>query len=159
MMTTFLRKQNIVINIAFFFILIGLIWSLPLLLENVFNIKNVVFCEKPSIKKVGILMMIIGGLLAAPILETLIFQQLLYSLFSKTSYLKNRKFLTCIVSGLFFGLIHIYSLHYIITTSLIGFVLMYAFYLYIDNLKKSFWFVATIHFCVNLAAILQQLFL
>lgn len=155
-MTIFLRKLHIVINATFFFSLILFIWFVFSLLKETLNIGDIVFFKPPSINKDGVLGIIIKGLLVAPLLETLVFQRFIYFLFSKISYLNNKNTLSCIVSGLLFGLSHAYSLYYIIVTTLVGFVFMYTYLIYIKNLKKSFWFVATIHFLVNLSALIED---
>lgn len=61
------------------------------------------------------------------------------------------------IAGIIFGLSHTYSLLYMIQTSLIGFVFMYAYLIHIQNLRKSFWLITIIHFLVNLTAFGEQL--
>ncbi|OJX87682.1 MAG: hypothetical protein BGP01_03690 [Paludibacter sp. 47-17] len=157
MLSDFFRKQNVVIFIAIFYCLILFINALFFAFTEIFNIGDFVFSEPPSLTNRGILGMIVKGLIIAPLLETLIYQQFIYYILSKLSFLKNQTLLICIVSGIVFGLAHTYSLIYMIQTSLIGFVFMYAFLIHIKNLNKSFWLVTFIHFMVNLSVFLEQL--
>lgn len=156
-MINFLRKQNIVIYITIFYSLISSIWLVVYFLKEILNISDVVFFEPPSINKDKVVGVAIKGLIAAPLIETLIFQKLIYFLFSKIPYFSNRITLICIVSGMLFGSTHFYSLYHIIATSLIGFILMYAYLIHINNLKKGFWLVAVIHFLINFSALLKDM--
>lgn len=157
MLNDFFRKQKVLIFIAIFYCVIISINILFYAFTAVFNIGDLEFTEPPSLTNRGIPGMIVKGLLIAPLLETLIYQQFIYYLLSKLSCLKNRTWLICMVAGIIFGLSHTYSLLYMIQTSLIGFVFMYAYLIHIQNLRKSFWLITIIHFMVNLTAFLEQL--
>jgi len=157
MITNFLRRQHIVIYVIIFYSLITFIWSVYFLLKETLNIYDIEFFAPPSINNDGVLKLIIGALIVAPLLETLFFQKFIYYLFSKISYLKIRNILSCLVSGLLFGLSHTYSLYYMFSTTIIGFVLMYAYLIHIKNQKQSYWIVVTIHFLINLSALIENL--
>lgn len=159
MLSDFFRRQNVIIFVVIFYCLILFVNVLFFAFTEIFNIVDFEFSEPPSLTNRGIPGMIVKGLVIAPILETLIYQQFIYYLLSKLSFLKNQTMLICVVSGIVFGLAHTYSLIYMIQTSLIGFVFMYAFLIHIENFKKSFWLITFIHFLVNLTVFLEQLLL
>lgn len=92
-----------------------------------------------------ILAVIIG-----PLFETWFNQYLPYYLLSKVKFLRERSYLILLISALFFGLNHFYSLFYIIYGILMGVVLMYGYMIKIKSDKKTFILIATCHGLLNL---------
>lgn len=89
--------------------------------------------------------------LAAPLLETYIFQRLFLE---GTILLTKQKIFSSIIVALFFGLSHWYSIPYIFKAFIAG--LLYNFlYLNISGRKQNpFWYVTITHMCFNLFAFL-----
>lgn len=115
-------------------------------LVSLFGIPDIVFV-KNDIDEYSIFMKIFTAVIMAPLLETLIFQKWFYRLLSKIKYFRNNVCWIIIISGILFGLSHCYSAHYMIITTAIGFLLMYAYILRID--KHPYWTVAAIHALSN----------
>lgn len=116
-------------------------------LIELFGIPDIEFKEQ-TLLEYGIIMQIVVAVIIAPLLETLINQKGVYWLLSKIKYFRNNVCWIIIISGIVFGSLHWYSLHYMILTTGIGFFLMYAYILRID--KHPYWTVAAIHSLYNL---------
>jgi hypothetical protein len=109
---------------------------------------DAVWFEFPNEKEPAVVL--IAGVIAAPLFETWFNQSLPYSLLNKLSYFRKRKFLILLISAVWFGLNHFYSLFYIIYGCLIGLVLMYGYMVRIKSDSKTFYLVAISHSLVNL---------
>lgn len=85
---------------------------------------------------------------AAPWIETIIFQYLPYLILSTVPIIKSNNYLIIFISSLFFGITHTYSTSYIFYAFFMGVILMGFF---IVRLKKedSFMAVFIIHMLVN----------
>lgn len=93
----------------------------------------------------------------APIVETFIGQSLPYKLLQRINYFKGKDFLILITAASFFGLIHFYSIFYIIYAFLVGLVLMYGYMLRIKVDNKSFTVIAICHSLLNLGIFIKNL--
>jgi hypothetical protein len=92
----------------------------------------------------------IDGIILAPLLETLIFQHLIFKL--SRFIIKNNKlslilFLT--VSSLSFGLSHFSSLVYIVYTVFIGFIFAFFYEVFYLKRSKPYWNVVFLHAMFN----------
>lgn len=87
-----------------------------------------------------------------PLLETLIFQKILYWLLNKVQYVQKRHYYLIIISALIFSLYHIYSLHYMLYSFITGAIYMYLYKIRID--KQPFATIFAIHSAINLFAVL-----
>lgn len=87
-----------------------------------------------------------------PLIETLIFQKWAYQLLSLVGWLKRRKILIILLGATLFGLIHFYSLSYIIYNFFIGALLMFSFIIRIG--KTPYLTVVVLHGLMNLFSIL-----
>ena len=95
--------------------------------------------------------LVIYCIIAAPLLETLIFQKGIIKLLSLSKKIKNNKLLLIFISAFFFGVAHgIYSIVYMVWASMIGIFLAYSFIIYEDKEKSGFWVTAIIHGLMNL---------
>jgi hypothetical protein len=94
----------------------------------------------------------------APILETLLHQHLPFKLMQSWSWTKNKYGFYIIVSAILFGLIHAYSLQYMIFAFSVGLILAYMYFFYSKSPGKSFWSTTLIHAMRNLFAFLGALF-
>lgn len=90
------------------------------------------------------------AVIMAPLIETLIFQIGLYLFFKEGFRCKTLGI--CIASGIIFGLLHYYSLTYIIVTSFAGFSLQLWFIIYEKKYewKRAFLLIAALHSLHNL---------
>lgn len=94
------------------------------------------------------------AIIIAPIIETLVFQHLIFQVFRKWIPIKNKYFWAIIVSSVLFGLMHKYNIVYIIFAFLQGITLGYCYYFYKRNLVKAFWSTAVVHAAHNSIAVL-----
>lgn len=141
-------KNSFQKNILVFYLLqyAIVILSMPViyLVEQLFGEDN----DGPKLK--GLTMFIVAVIIA-PQFETLFAQALAHKV---GQYLKLKSTYIILLSALWFGLMHFYSLQYVILTFTIGLVLAYAYYLYQSSFRKAFWFVAAIHALHNLTSVL-----
>lgn len=95
------------------------------------------------------------AVILAPIIETFIFQYLIFKLTKKLS-----PFIYALLSALAFGFAHYHknsSFVEVIDVFLTGLIFAYAYYLYILKNESSFWYVVLLHMFVNLKIILVYL--
>ncbi|MBU5299390.1 CPBP family intramembrane metalloprotease [Clostridium sporogenes] len=94
---------------------------------------------------------VIGSIIIAPLLETLVFQMGIIKLLSLSEKFKNKKLILIIISAFFFGLSHgIYSTLYMICTFTAGILLAYSFIVYEEKENSGFWVTTIIHSLMNL---------
>jgi uncharacterized protein len=67
-------------------------------------------------------------------------------------FFRERSFLILLLSALVFGLLHTYSLFYIIYGFLAGIILMYGYMVRMKTDRNTFYLIATTHALVNLGA-------
>ncbi len=142
-----------------FFTLITYAFSFIDVIINIFfTLPNQYFKEPPSLEAEGIVWFALGVLLLAPVLETLLYQLLVYKIFNRFTNLKVKKnqYLLLFISALLFSLSHYYSILYIIRTFFLGLVLMYAYFLKAENTKQAFWLVTIIHALTNMLPFIIQ---
>ena len=94
------------------------------------------------------------GIILAPILETFINQHLPFKLMQKWSWTKNKYGLYILVSAIVFGLLHTYSLQYMIFAFSGGLILAYMYFFYSKTPGKSFGSTTLIHAIKNSVAVL-----
>jgi membrane protease YdiL (CAAX protease family) len=108
--------------------------------------------EIPDLKELGAIKLFIIATLFAPIIETLFFQtfiiHLIKSILKKIRY--NRFYIPILVSGLLFGLSHLYSLHYMISGVFMGLIFAFTYKVFMNRKENSFVVVAGIHSVANL---------
>ena len=85
----------------------------------------------------------------APLLETYIFQWLIYNMFE--SQFRKKLFLCCLLGGCIFGIVHLTSLMYIVVASFTGFLflLWYALFARKYNNFTAFCTIAIVHALSN----------
>ena len=98
------------------------------------------------------------AVIIAPIIETLVFQHLIFLIFRKWIPIKNKYFWAILISSVLFGLMHKYNVIYIIFAFLQGITLGYCYYFYKRNLVKAFWSTALVHAAHNSIAVLVASF-
>lgn len=104
----------------------------------------------PSISDKPLIYQFVGGVLLAPVIETLIFQAAPILLLKKYSSLKPGAII--LVSSLFFAVAHHYSISYVLFAFLVGVFLAYSYVLYLKKEASAFWVVTAIHSLRNLFA-------
>ena len=101
------------------------------------------------------------SLIVAPIVETLIFQFLVMNVLMR---LIPDKFpcklyvVFCVSAGLF-GIVHFYSISYIVFAFLVGLVLSYTYYYFSANKNIAFWSVVLVHAMRNGVTLLLEHYL
>ena len=136
------------------FILVGIFYSF--LTQWVFSIFNIIL--KNPIENRSKYFQFFVGVIISPLIETLIFQYLIFILLRKiikTKKLFNTAFLFAGTSV--FSIAHSYSLYYIIAMIVPSFLLCYCFLYYSNektSLKYSFWFTTLFHASTNFLAFL-----
>lgn len=93
-------------------------------------------------------------IIVAPIIETLLFQHIVFLIFRKWIPIKNKYFWAILVSSLLFSLGHPYNVIYIVFAFLQGLTIGYCYYFYKRNLVKAFWSTALVHAAHNSIAVL-----
>ena len=143
-----LAKSNIflysIVLSLVFFIVKGLVY----LIKDIFKIPDIQFREQLVNENFEVTVnLIINTLIFAPILETLAFQTLFFSIFRR---FKMKGWIIALISGIAFGAFHNYSLFYMISTAPIGFIFTYMYVLRakIDNKPLVSTMIA--HFTINL---------
>jgi uncharacterized protein len=155
--TIYLRKLK---GITFVFIVTSLLYIVSISFNIVLGFikqKDLIFLDYQS-KGNSIVFIFIAPILLAPILETFLGQYLPYYLLIKINYMKERSYLILIASALFFGLLHFYSLFYIIYAFFLGLILSYGYMLRVKDDKRTFIFIAICHSLLNLGIIIKNLF-
>lgn len=96
----------------------------------------------------------ISAIIAAPLLETLVFQMGIINLFSLIEKIKNNKLLLIFISALCFGAVHFYSILYIIRAFISGIFLAYCFIVYEDKGRSGYWVTVITHSLMNLVSVI-----
>ncbi len=105
----------------------------------------------------NIYMLLFGALIAAPIVETFIFQALPFYILTQKKYKVPRFWLYVFVSSIIFGVAHFYSLWYIIRIFFVGIIFASVFYLSKLRREKAIANTIFIHLAHNAFAILMYL--
>ena len=89
----------------------------------------------------------------APLFETFISQYCVFILLSRFSFFRNHQSFVILISAISFGVMHYYSLIYIVYAFIMGLFLMYAYMLRLQK-EDSFKAVSSIHALVNLSLLI-----
>ena len=98
--------------------------------------------------------LLLGILIFAPIVETALYQTLIFKL---TKWCRFNNITIVLISAVCFGLMHYYSLLYMISTFFTGSILMYVYILRSEYNNKPYWSVTLAHFMLNAFALLMVL--
>jgi hypothetical protein len=118
--------------------------------------KDIIWIDLSN-KENSITFLFILPIILAPIFETFLGQYLPYYLLNKVKYLNERSYLILLASALFFGLLHFYSLFYIIYAFMLGLIFMYGYMIRIKTDKKAFILIAISHSILNLGIFIKNL--
>ncbi len=91
----------------------------------------------------------ITGVVIAPVIETYIFQVIIYKVLRRSRFFRHNVRYIILVSAFLFGIAHCYHLFYMIGIFLSGIVFMAAYLSKLDDKKKAFWLVVLIHALAN----------
>lgn len=152
--STLLWKSNFFVSILLLFILFLVFYVIWTPVYYYFLEKyDIIFSPTPNetIMTVGLGRQLLEVVILAPLIETLIFQKWFYNLFSLIGWLNRYKNFIILISAVAFGLIHFYSLSYIIYNFFIGALLMFTYIIKIN--KKAYWIVVILHSLMNLYSI------
>ncbi|CCZ07488.1 CPBP family intramembrane glutamic endopeptidase [Culturomica massiliensis] len=97
---------------------------------------------------------LISALILAPIVETALFQTLIYQL---KKWLHFNNITIVLISSVCFSLVHNFSLLYIISTFFIGSILMYTYILRSEYNNKPYWSMTLAHSTLNAFALFMLL--
>jgi hypothetical protein len=125
---------------------------------NIIEKIDIVWYDFPSEEK-DLVFLFVAGIIVAPILETWLCQTLPYTLLNKVKFLKERSYLILLISAVFFGLNHFYSLFYMIYGFLVGLIFMYGYMIRIKTDNKTYYLIVISHLLVNLVATIRNLLL
>jgi hypothetical protein len=154
--TTYLSKIK---GITFVFIITSLLYLVSISCNIVLGFikqKDLIFLNFPS-KENSIVFIFITPIILAPIIETFLGQSLPYYLLKKLGYMNGRNYLVITASALFFGILHFYSLFYIIYAFLLGLVLSYGYVVRIKSDKNAFLLIAVCHALLNAGILIRNL--
>jgi hypothetical protein len=154
---TELKKLN---RISFIIIITFLLFSLSFCFNFFLGFikqKDIIIFDLQNSSK-NIVFLFVTNVILAPIIETFLGQSFPYYLLRKVKYLRERGSLILIVSSLFFGLIHFYSIFYIVYAFLMGLILMYGYLVRIRNDNKTFLLIVICHSLLNLGIFIINLF-
>ncbi len=96
------------------------------LLET-WGIPDIHFFPTPDELPIGFVGMLILAVAFAPLVETLFFQLIPFKLLSKIRFMRENPIWIIIISALIFGMLHYYSIHYMIATFFMGMIFMYVY--------------------------------
>ena len=98
-----------------------------------------------------------SSVILIPLIETFLNQFLPYYLLIKVKYLREKSYLILLISAVFFGVLHFYSVFYIIFGFLLGLVFMYGYMVRIKTDNKTFYLIAITHALFNLGVFIIKL--
>lgn len=133
----------ILVSLMFLFTLIFHFFLDVIRIRDLTIVNNLVEEKNPVI-------LFVSTVILAPVVETYLCQSLPYKLLRKIKYFSKRDFSILITSALIFGLLHFYSLLYIIYAIFIGFILMYGYMIRVKSDKNVFLLIVISHSVFNL---------
>lgn len=95
----------------------------------------------------------------SPLIETFIFQWLVYEQLQAYAFFRKRIYLVILISGVIFGLIHNFSTEYQIFGFFLGCYLCFTYHYFKTFSKYAFFAVFIIHAFRNLLVVLGQFYL
>lgn len=149
-------KANMIQFCLIILVLVNLVRAIVHLSFKTLQLDDIGFSE-PLInldKPVLTVTVSISILVLAPIVETALFQTLIYKL---TKWCRFNNITIVLISAVCFGLMHYYSLLYMISTFFTGGILMYVYILRSEYNNKPYWSVTLAHFMLNAFALFMVL--
>lgn len=151
-----LAKTNVVLYSIFLWVVSFVLRGAVNVIQVIFRIPDVQFRAKPVDENLKITLdLLLNGLILAPLIESLLFQTLFFSLYKR---FRINKWVIILLSTVLFGLYHNYSIFYIVNTGIVGFLFMYFYILRAEQENKPFFATVVAHVFFNFAAIVIILF-
>lgn len=147
---SWLRKQNTIVFVA---VLLIVIYLLGTVLSTPFEqnwISDVRFFPDPADMGLPVVAMFFMAVIVAPLLETALFQALPFWIFYRFATFRQHRWIMVLIMALIFGSQHYYTVSYILITTGIGAVLMYAYI--IKWQRHAYWNVVALHAIWNAIA-------
>jgi uncharacterized protein len=153
---TYLKNLNRVSFVAFLTLVLFFIALCFNYFIGFIKDKDIVLVIFPS-KENNFGVQLISTVLLAPVIETFLCQALPYFLLNKVQFFHQRNCIILFTSALFFGILHFYSVFYIIYGFVLGLVLMFGYMIRIKNDKKAFLLIVICHTFLNLGILIINL--
>jgi hypothetical protein len=147
-----LGQQNFFVFVLILFILANIV---VIFFAFVLAVLNDFFSFSVHVRKeeMDLILRIASSCIVAPVIETLLCQNLLIHILKQLS---NRKTLQLLVASAIFGLLHFSNIFIVINAFLMGLVFNFGFIIYKENkgLKQATYAIITIHCLRNVLAII-----
>ena len=160
-LNAFLAKAN---RLYFVFSISGLLYLTFIItnllaynLEKYCLIKDIVLIQSPNINNYNNVVLFFIAVIVAPLIETLLFQSLPYFLLKDIPLLERKKIILILISALFFGITHFYSLFYVVYAFQLGIILMYGYVIRVKNDNKTFFLICVSHAFLNSGIFIFQI--
>lgn len=150
-----IRKSSFVTSVITLFTLFLAFWIIWTPLYYLYLSKyDILFMPTPNetLMILPLYRQILEAVVLGPLLETLSCQHWMYLLLSLNGWFNRHKVAIILLGALIFGILHFFSISYIIYTFFMGLLFMSAYILRLN--KNPYWTVAVIHALTNLFAIL-----
>ena len=141
-----IKEYSLLKFILHFYIVCILI---PVFKESIVYLFHIYLTDGPKIYDFFILNFI-KIVIVAPLFETFICQYAVFKLLSQFPLFRNHQSFIIVISAASFGIMHYYSLIYIVYAFIMGLFLMYAYMLRLQK-EDSFKAVSSIHALINLS--------
>lgn len=151
----YLKRQNYFIFVALLWLFFTAFHLIFVFLHNtILNGKDLIFNSSPNllINENDIFQVVFQVVFIGPLIETFFSQKLLFSFLNLNKWLRINKYAIILIGSLSFGLIHFFSLSYIIFNSFVGGYLMFVYIIRIKN--KPYITVFTLHALNNFTTVI-----
>jgi len=145
-------KYTLVLTLALYLVAISFN-----ILFNFIKDKDVIWIKFPG-EEINVIILFFTTIVVSPLFETFLNQYLPYYLLNKIKYLRERSYLILLSSAIIFGLVHFYSLFYIVYAFLIGLILMYGYMVRIRIDNKTFYLITICHSLLNCGIFILKYF-
>ncbi|MCL2727442.1 MAG: CPBP family intramembrane metalloprotease [Bacteroidales bacterium] len=150
-----LAKSNIFLYSIVLSIVYFTIKGLISLFREILKIPDIEFRERLVNENFEVTVyLLVDALILVPIIETLVFQTLVFSILRR---FKIKKWVIALIAGIAFGAFHNYSLFYMIGTAPIGFIFMYMYILRAEIDNKPLISTIIAHASINLVVTIAVL--
>jgi membrane protease YdiL (CAAX protease family) len=154
--SNFIRTKSFLSSLLILGSILGSVYFLCWFVHyKIFAGHDIIFTEIPDYTEISIILVLQVTVLG-PLIETLLCQKGIYFLLSQSKWLRKHKFYIVLIGGVLFGLLHFFSLSYIIVTMIMGIFFMYAYV--IKRHKGGYWIVVLLHAFVNGLALFLSYF-
>lgn len=155
----FLKRQNVFCSIVILWLCFTPIQILFWLIhEFVLHRADIVlFFPTPNetLKDVHIVGIVAQTVIVGPLLETLIFQTIVYHLLMLSKWFQSNKYMIVLVGAVIFSFTHLFTLSYVLFTLMTGALFMYSYAIKQDKGGYyGYWITVILHGLVNINALI-----